>query len=223
MAPLTSPLYRLAALALLAVVAVAVAVLAGGPHTDNRPTVHKDVPLLAGIPQDGIALGDPNAPVTMVEFADLQCPYCREYSEKALPDIVRRYVRTGQVRLELRLLRFLGPDSDLLARTAAGASEQNRMWQVAALAYGRQGRENSGYVDADFLNGLVRDAGLSKVDAGPRAEQIVAAAEEQARRANVESTPAFLIGPTGGPLDAFQPDSLGAGPFVHQIERELSR
>jgi protein-disulfide isomerase len=223
MSPLTSPAFRLVGLALVAVIAVAVAIIAGGPKDENRPTVHKGVPLLSGIPQQGIALGNPNAPVTMVEFADLQCPYCREYSEKALPDIVRRYVRTGKVRLELRLLRFIGADSDVLARTAAGASEQNRMWQVAALAYARQGRENSGYATQDFVDGLIRDAGLRKVDAGVKAEDIVADAERQARRAKIESTPGFLIGPTGGALHHFQPDTLTADPFVHEIERELSR
>jgi protein-disulfide isomerase len=220
---MTSPLFRLAGLALLAVAAVAAALLIAGPREASHPMVAKNVPLVSGIPQQGIALGDPKAPVTMVEFADLQCPFCREYSERALPDIIRHYVRTGKVRLELRLLRFIGPDSDQLARTAAGASEQNRMWQVVTLAYARQGRENSGYADQAFVDSLVKDAGLSSVDAGAKAERIVAAGEEQARKDGVESTPAFLIGPTGGKLHAFQPDSLTAGPFVKKIEQELGR
>ena len=54
-------------------------------------------------------------------------------------------MRTGKVRLELRLLRFLGPDSDRLARVAAAAAAQNRMWQFVGLAYDSQGQENSGY------------------------------------------------------------------------------
>jgi protein-disulfide isomerase len=220
---MTSPLFRLAGLALLAVVAVVAAILIAGPREASHPKVAKNVPLVSGIPQQGIALGDPKAPVTMVEFADLQCPFCREYSEQALPDIIRHYVRTGKVRLELRLLRFIGPDSDRLARTAAGASEKNRMWQVVTLAYSRQGAENSGYADQAFVDRLVKDAGLSSADAGAKAEEIVAAAEDQATKDGVESTPSFLIGPTGGKLHAFQPDSLTAGPFVKQIEHELNR
>src|SRR6185436_2777219 len=65
-----------------------------------------------------------------------------------------RYVRTGKVRLELRLLRFIGPGSDRLGRVAVAAAGQNRMWQFVSLAYARQGRENSGYANKAFINKL---------------------------------------------------------------------
>src|SRR4029079_6162560 len=123
-----------------------------------------------GIPQSGIALGSPKAPVTMVEFAALQCPCCAEYQRGVFPTILKRYVRTGKVRVELRLLRFLGPDSDRLARGAAGAEAQDRMCQCVELAYQRQGAENSGYATDDFINSLAADAGLKSVNAGPGAD-----------------------------------------------------
>src|SRR3954451_893793 len=155
----TSMGLRLAVLGAVAVVAVLVAVVAasGGGGTSTK-TPSADTSALKGIPQSGLALGDPKAPVTMVEFADLQCPFCAEYHHNVFPALLDRYVRTGKVRLELRLLRFLGPDSDKLARVALGASAQNRMWQFAGLAYDRQGRENSGYATSDFINKLARDA-----------------------------------------------------------------
>ena len=71
-------------------------------------------------------------------------------------------MRTGKVRLELRLLRFLGPDSDRLARVAMAAAGQNRMWQFVGLAYDRQGQENSGYATNGFINRLTHDAGLKR-------------------------------------------------------------
>ena len=77
--------------------------------------------MLAGIPQSGIYLGNPAAPVPLVEFADLQCPFCREYTLQTLPQLVQDYVRTGKVRMEFRNLSFLGKDSVTAGRAAAAA------------------------------------------------------------------------------------------------------
>jgi protein-disulfide isomerase len=177
---------------------------------------------LRGVPQHGIALGSADAPVTMVEFADLQCPFCREYHEQVFPALLERYVETGKVRLELRLLRFIGRDSDRLARTAASAGVQNRMWQVAGLAYARQGSENSGYADDAFLRELIADAGLDAVDADT-GETVVAAAEREAHHAGIESTPSFLVGPTGGKLERFEPNALAPESFFRRLEQALAQ
>ena len=67
---------------------------------------------LLGIPQAGVVLGDPNAPVTLVEWADLQCPFCREWSTAAFPALVHDYVRTGKLQIVFRGLAFLGPTRD---------------------------------------------------------------------------------------------------------------
>jgi protein-disulfide isomerase len=222
---------RLGVLAVVAAVAVAVAVVVAGPAKDEdsggsttaADGTPAEVAALRGVPQAGITLGAADAPVTMVEFADLQCPFCRDYQEAVFPTLLERYVKTGRLRLELRLLRFIGPDSDALALTAAGAAPQDRMWEVVGLAYARQGMENSGYADQAFLDALVADAGLEQVDTGPRAEAILAAAERTARRARIDSTPSFLIGPTGGRLERFEPEALSPEPFVARVESELAR
>jgi protein-disulfide isomerase len=158
-----------------------------------------------------------------VEFADLQCPFCAEYHRNVFPSILDRYVRTGKVRLELRLLRFLGPDSDRLARVAAAAAAQNRMWQFVGLAYDRQGQENSGYATNGFINKLAHDAGLKRLDAGAAAERQVQANESLAKTARVSSTPSFLIGKTGGTLRPFQPSDLTPGAFIPKIDSELGQ
>jgi protein-disulfide isomerase len=215
---------RLAVLAAVAVVAVlAAVVIAGGGDGGGGTRSTAGTSTLDRIPQSGLSLGSPKAPVTIVEFADLQCPFCAEYHHNVLPSILDRYVRTGRVRLELRLLRFLGPDSDRLARTALAASAQNRMWQFVGLAYDRQGRENSGYATNEFIDRLARDAGLKRADAGAAAERLVQAGERLAKRAGIASTPSFLIGPTGGRLHRFQPAELTPGAFIPAIDKELAR
>jgi protein-disulfide isomerase len=212
----------LAALAIVAVLAL-VALSAPGKSEPDKGGGAAVESSLKGIPQSGISLGSPGAPVTLVEFADLQCPFCAQYHRDVFPDLVKRYVRTGKLRLELRLLRFLGPDSDRLARAAAGASEHNRMWQFVGLAYQRQGQENSGYATQDFIEGLAADAGLGRVDAGATADRQVRRAEQAARTLGIGSTPSFLIGRTGGALSRFQPTELTPGAFVPRIEEALHR
>jgi len=211
-------------LAAVAIVAVLVTVKLVSPAS-NEPAKKKGgvaaTAAFKGIPQSGIALGSPKAPVTMVEFADLQCPFCAEYQRAVFPTILKRYVRTGKVRVELRLLRFLGPDSDRLARVAAAAGAQNRMWQFVELAYQRQGAENSGYATDDFINSLAADAGLKSVNAGAGAEAAIARNEQAAQTLGVNSTPSFLIGRTGGTLHRFQPSELTPGAFTPQLDKEL--
>jgi protein-disulfide isomerase len=217
-------LIRLGVLAAVAIVAVLLAVTLAS-NGSNEPAKKKSGAAVSselnGIPQSGIALGSPKAPVTMVEFADLQCPFCAEYQRAVFPTILKRYVRTGKVRVELRLLRFLGPDSDRLARVAAGAAAQNRMWQFVELAYQRQGAENSGYATDDFINSLAAGAGLKSVTAGAGADAAIARNEQAAQTLGVNSTPAFLIGRTGGTLHRFQPSELTPGAFTPQLDKEL--
>jgi protein-disulfide isomerase len=159
--------------------------------------------MLAGIPQDGIALGDPDAPVTLVEFADLQCPFCRDFALETLPLVVRDYVRAGKVRLEFQTLAFLGPDSERAARAVAGAAAQDRLWDLTDLFYFNQGRENSRYATDAFLDGLVAAIGGVDAERVRRAGQTAAAdkllrdAEALAARYAIDSTPSFLVGRTG--------------------------
>jgi protein-disulfide isomerase len=214
---------RLSVLALAAFAAVGIAVLLAAPGDERGAADRPDPPSeLRGVPQSGIALGDPHAPVTLVEFADLQCPFCREYHGQVFPTLLE-YVKSGRVRLELNLLRFIGPDSNRLARTAAAAAAAGRMWNVVDLAYARQGPENSGYADDPFLEALVSDAGLESLDTDSGAEKVLAAAETRAHRAKIDSTPSFLVGPTGGALRHFHPDALTPEPFVARLEEELRR
>jgi protein-disulfide isomerase len=222
----SSMLIRLGLLAGLAVVAVLVAVVAASPGKDDSGKGGSPAAVtsaLKGIPQSGVTLGSPHAPVTMVEFADLQCPFCAEYSRNVLPTIIDRYVRTGKLQLQLRLLRFLGPDSDRLARVAAAAAGQNRMWQFIELAYERQGRENSGYATDDFINSLAADASLKQTDAGAAAERQVRQSEQAAQSLGIDSTPSFLIGRTGGPMKRFEPSDLTPDAFIPRIQEELRR
>jgi protein-disulfide isomerase len=159
-----------------------------------------------GIPQQGVALGRPNAPVTVVEFVDLQCPFCREFAVEAMPTLIEKHVRTGKVRLELRGLAFLGPDSERGLRAALAAARQNRLFEFTELLYFNQGAENSGWLDQEMVEAAARSLpGLDVVrlvqdmDSGAVSDLIAEHAGEAERR-GVNSTPTILVGRTGGEL-----------------------
>jgi protein-disulfide isomerase len=179
----------------------------------------------AGIPQQGVAVGDPDAPVTVVEFVDLQCPFCAQFARDELPELVRRYVRTGKARLELRLLTFLGEDSLRAGQVAAATAEQDRAWQFADLFFNNQGPENSGYVTEQFLrevaggvDGLDVDRALAVAD-GPAAAAQLRRAAAAAETLGVGSTPTFFAGPRGGTLEQLE---LG-DPTAEAIGAEIDR
>src|SRR4051794_10011141 len=110
--------------------------------------------MLAGIPQNGIVLGNAKAPVRVIEFADLQCPFCRNYALNTMPSLVKDYVRPGKVRMEFRSLAFIGDDSVRAARVAEAAAQQNKLWNFVDLAYFNQGKENSGWANDAALKRL---------------------------------------------------------------------
>jgi protein-disulfide isomerase len=230
----TRPL--VAALAGAAAVAAALvsASLLGGDETRGEPAaaqavsapVERDA-LLRGIPQDGIALGSPHAPVTLVEYADLQCPYCAQWARDAFPTIVDDYVRVGRVRVVFRGLTFVGPESDTALRAALAAGEQNRLWDVVHGLYLRQGAENSGWVSEKLLRsfggtGLDTQRMLDSTHSS-WVERQLADAERAASALGVPGTPYFQAGRTGGALSPLQLSALDADAFSRELDRLLAR
>lgn len=187
---------------LIVVIAAAVSTHDASEATKPKAAVPgRDVTrILRGIPQEGTRLGDPNAPLVLVEFADLQCPYCKEFAATSWPNIVQRYVKTGKLRMELRLMDFLGPDSGKASKAVMAAALQNRMWDASMRFYDVQGQENTGYVTDRFLRGVlggVHGLDLARAMRDRDSRQVrddLAAVHSLQSRYAVTSTPTVLIG-----------------------------
>ena len=138
----------------LAAALIAISVTGGSDEPAPGAAVHGAATtnaLLGGIPQNGNVLGDPKAPVTLVEYADLQCPYCARWAVDTFPALVDEYVRPGKVRIVFNGLAFVGPDSLPALQTVVSAGEQRKLWNVAELIYHNQGTENTGWVTDDLM------------------------------------------------------------------------
>jgi len=215
----------------IAVALIVVSVVGSGDKKQSAPTVPTatargttvpaKVPgaaaaagLFRGIPQRLNQLGNASAPVTMIEFADLQCPFCRDYTLNALPAIVKEYVRPGKVKLVFGGISFIGPDSETALRAVYAAGLQNRLWNFADLLYRNQGEENSGWVTDGLLRAVGRSIPGLDVDAMMAARQseevdaAIAAMRQQAQNAQVDSTPTFFAGKTGGTLQQVAVNAL---------------
>ena len=203
----------------------------GGTSTVVRSAVpgsDETAALLAGIPQNGIVLGDPKAPVTLVEWADLQCPFCREWTTVAFPALVRDYVRAGKLQIVFRGLAFLGPDSQRSLQVALAAGLQNRLWDVVDLLYRIQGVENSGWATDALLHDVAEsvpglDQGRLFTEAnGNGVRGAIAQAAQAGNAAHVTGTPTFDIGKTGAKtFHRFNPSDLTAAAFKPAIEKLL--
>ena len=200
-----------------------------GPVPAAAAAPEPEPSLFAGIEQSGVALGSPTAPVTLVEYADVQCPYCAQWSRDALPTLVDEYVRAGKLRIVFHGLAFIGPDSNTALRTAVAAGRENHLWDVVHGLFLNQGSENAGWVTdtlvqeiAGGVPGLEPDQLLAArwdktID--PELERSAAAA----KAAGVQGTPAFQVGPTGGRLERVQVVSLDPEGIVPAIEAALAR
>ncbi len=180
--------------------------------------------LLKGIPQEGLELGDPKAKAVVVEFGDLQCPICKEYSETAIPKLISGPVSQGKARIEFRNYLVIGPQSADAGAAAIAAGRQGRGWNYIELFYRNQGVEDSGYADDAFLESIARAAGVpdiagwNSVRRSPAVKREMSRTSKQAVSFGFDGTPSFLVtGPNG--TKKLGTPGLSADPFEAAISQ----
>lgn len=202
-----------AAFLTLAVVLVAIVISAGGSGGGNAEEIvgAEDVEaLLSGIPQSGMTLGDPAAKAKLVEFGDLKCPHCAEFSKDQIAEVIENQVRPGKARLEFRNFTIIDAESVPAGAAALAAGEQGRGWQYIETFYRNQGLETDAYVTDAFMKAVAKAAGVRDLARWERERQssriiaeVKATTEEAAGKLGFEGTPSFaVIGPRTQGLEA---------------------
>ena len=190
------------------------------PTQPSAPTAPQkiDVKVDASDP----VLGNPSAKLTIVEFADYQCPFCERFFTDTFPQIKKDYVDTGKAKFVFKNLAFLGKESTDAANAAMCAKEQNKFWEYHDYLFTHQGQENSGAFSPDKLKGFAVTLGLnagtfnSCLDSAKYNAQVTAD-QAEASKNGFNSTPSTAVGSTS---------VVGAQPYAQfkaAIDAELAK
>ncbi|WP_367138783.1 MULTISPECIES: DsbA family protein [Streptomyces] len=218
---------RLAALgAILALVAAVVAVgmaigkdggdsgkrgpaASGDPSADPMRGAYERAEQATSRRKDGdpLALGRKDAPVVLVEYADYQCSYCGKFTRDSQPELIKKYVDQGVLRIEFRNFPIFGKDSERAARASWAAGQQGKFWQFHDEVYAKLRKGDA--LAEDKLADMAGKAGVSDIDRfrsdlnGSAAEEAVKKDQQEGYDLGVTSTPSFLVG--GRPIAGAQP------------------
>ena len=160
-------------------------------------------------------LGDPDAPVTIVEFGDYQCHQCHNWFLDTKPMIMRDYIETGKVNLVFVDFAFLGRDSPKAAEATYCADDQNKYWEYHDSLYtAQESKIDNGWANSERLKAFAFNLNLDMdlfnecLDSGKYSKRVQYNSQE-ARDNGVRGTPGFfIIGP-----DFQQHPIGGAQPF----------
>ena len=160
-------------------------------------------------------LGNPDAPITLVEFGDYQCYFCNVFFHSTEEDILKNYVETGKVRMVFKDYNIIGPDSVTASHGAHCANDQELFWEYHDILYSNWTGENNGWASSENLAKFAQEIGLnmdewSECMANKPHSQVILESNEDARTLEITGTPAFfVIGPDGNTTPIF-----GAQPFT---------
>ena len=210
-----------------AVVVVAVLVglnLAGGDDDDGATSAITGVAAVQerfeGLGQAGATVGDPAAPVEIVEFGDISCGICKDASEITTPEILDRLVRTGQAKFTFRPVAFISPSSERGALGGEAAAQQDAMWPLIELIYANQGPQGEDWLTDDLLREAVTALGLdvAQWEADYASEAVASAffdADAAWKAAGATGTPTYVVtGPRG--TETFD-GNVGIGPIEEAV------
>ena len=159
-------------------------------------------------------LGDPNAPITLVEFGDYQCHYCNVFFQSIEKDILKNYVDTGKVKIIFKDYNIIGEDSVKASQGAHCANDQGLFWEYHDILYSHWTGENNGWASSENLAIFAQQIGLNMdkwsecMNKGSHS-QIILKSNDDARTLELTGTPAFFIINSEGKVSKL----FGAQPF----------
>ena len=143
-------------------------------------------------------LGDPNAPITMIEFGDYQCTFCSKFFHETENSIITNYVKTGKVKLLFKDYIILGQDSINAANAAHCANDQKSFWQYHSMLYNNWDGEDTGWANLAHLHEFARTLDLdfdefSACMSDLKWNELINLSSMDGQKLGVTGTPTFFI------------------------------
>jgi protein-disulfide isomerase len=101
--------------------------------------------------ENGMSMGNPDAPVKVDIYSDFQCPACMRFAQNIEPQLVDKYVKAGKVFVTYHPFNVIGPESDTSAEAAYCAADQNKFWSFHDILYANWTGENVGDFTAEKI------------------------------------------------------------------------
>jgi protein-disulfide isomerase len=146
-------------------------------------------------------LGDPDAPITLIEFGDYQCHFCNVHFHNTEHNLLENYIETGKVKMIFKDFTIIGPDSINAAHGAHCANDQGKFWQYHDILYNNWTGENNGWASSDNLLRFAQEIELdvdqwSDCMIDEKHSKTIVDSNKDARDLGITGTPAFfVIGP----------------------------
>lgn len=148
----------------------------------GQPAAEEQAPIDVSVVTEGFySLGDPDAPVLLVEYSDYACPFCKRFNDETKPQIVQNYVDEGLVRFVRK--DFIAVGGDRAAEAAHCAGDQGAYWEYNDILMANQAADRGNWASADVHRGYATTLGLD-------ADALVACFEARTHQAKVAASTA---------------------------------
>jgi protein-disulfide isomerase len=167
-------------------------------RTTAEGTRPADSKVRLSLRNDELAIGSANAPLTLIEFTDYQCPFCRQFHQATFADIKKNYIDTGKLRFISRDFPLDIHNNAMRASLAAHcAGEQGKFWELRDLMIANGNRLEAPSIDL-YAKQLKLDSDrLDKCIASGTYQARVDQELAEGKAAGINGTPSFLLGRTG--------------------------
>ncbi|MGO3151972.1 MAG: DsbA family protein [Galactobacter sp.] len=175
----------------------------GSSGTEGAQSVEgdsTDSPLAKRDPDDPMAIGKADAPLVMVEYTDMRCPFCATYNQETQPELIEEYVDAGLLRIEVRDVAYFGDESADAAVAARAAGEQGKYFEYLDALYAAAPASGHPDMPRKKLVGFAKTAGVEDLDAFEKAldddalKQKVMQGNSDAQQTGVTGVPFFVVG-----------------------------